>query len=251
MADISVTHLGDISASGASSASGGSGFTTGVNKYYTAHVRGRDNGGNPNTPTMSGWGLTWTLEESQESSGSGCWLFRAVGTPTGGNLTVDFAGQGISTIYCCVNEWTNVAMTGTNGSDGIRQSVPIETGNATGLTITLAALGNSKNVNVGFLVQRNTIQTLTVGSGQTALDNQGFDGDDSWLVQYKVNTVTSDCTSSGESAWIGIAAEMVFRDNSANASILLLLAEFLIFIGSIPTLIANIFSLNLQKVSYE
>lgn len=212
MAQLTPTLVTVKTGSGASGSLSTDSVTATKNRLYTVFVRGRDNGGNPNTPTLSGWGLVWTLEEAQESSGNGCWCFRASGNPSTGALTADFAGQGISTIAIIAVEWQYSAKGGTSGADGIRQSVPGTGGASSSFSISTAALLNSNSVSVGFLIQKNKIATITPGSGQTAIQNQGFDGDDSWIVQYKRNSTTQDCTSSdGTGDWLGIALEIKFQ----------------------------------------
>lgn len=215
MAAIVATNRAFGGGSGGSGSHTSGSITPTPGRMYILSVRGRTGGGGtPADPTITAFGLTWTLVKSSKSSASGAWVFRAVGTPTPGTLTITFA-EAISTIAYSLEEFQNVDRTGTNGSNGIVQSKNLETGNASSMTITMdAAPSNAKNVTYGFLVERNTIKTLTPGSGQTALRNNGFDGDDSWLTQYKANSQVSDCTSSGESAWIGIALELKFKVDS-------------------------------------
>jgi hypothetical protein len=224
MADITTNHLTNGTASGGSGSATTASISPSNTKVYTVKVRGRASSGTPNTPTISGCGLTWTLEEEIKVGTSGAWLFRAVGTPTPGTLTISFAGQAISTIAWSVDEWGNVDRGGTNGSNAFVQSVPHSIGNSSSFNISLAALANAKNVALGFLVQRNTIATLTPGSGQNVIHNQGFDGDDSWLVQHKLNATVSDCTSNqSASPWIGIAAELKYQAPSRGGAFLSIL----------------------------
>lgn len=221
MAAITLNHLNGSGASGASGSATTASITPTAGRFYTVFCRGRAGSGTVNQPTITGWGLTWNMKVGVRPSGSqinGAWLFYAVGSPTPGTLTIDFAGQSISTIAWTVDEWANVD----NSSNGIVQTTTADTGASSSVSMSLSALGSSNNVAIGFGDQYNQISTMTLGSGYSAIDNRGFDGDDSWATEYKLNTTTVDMSASQSKAWIGLAAELKFKDNSATGGSFLL-----------------------------
>lgn len=146
-----------------------------------ASVRGNEV--TANIPTCSGLGLTWTQVAATVLAASHTHritLFRAVGTPSSGTVTFDFAGQTQASAGWSVYR-VNETPTGNNGADAIVQqntvddstnpvTVPLNAfadavNNAcffTGLTLaneaptaegTLTALtsGNEGGVNIGFI----------------------------------------------------------------------------------------------------
>lgn len=214
MAAIAPTHLTSDAVAGTSTATTAS-VSPSAGKFYTVFCRGRANSGTPAVTSVVGCGLTWTqVISSVVATTSGIFMFRGEGNPSAGTIVITF-DRTISTIAWTVDEWDSVA----SGVDGVVQSVSNSSGDSTSFSVTAAALGSVNNVLVGFLDQYNQIATLTLGSGQSAVHNYGFDGDDSWLVQWKLNTTTSDCTSNLNKAWNGIAAELRFRGKFSGAMI--------------------------------
>lgn len=122
-------------------------------------------------PTVTGCGLTWVQIATVRSPGSSSRItaFRAMGDfPTTGTLTIDFAGNTQQQGEWAWKEYTNVATSGTNGSDAIVQSQTFSgSGSAgTGFTFNLPSAGsNPENaVQMGF-TNESSLPVLTTRSG--------------------------------------------------------------------------------------
>jgi hypothetical protein len=129
-------------------------------------------GGQP-TPTVTGCSLTWVQEETQIlGTTRRLTVFRAFGTPTTGQLTIDF---GVNTQTACA--WSVVQCAGANasgtaGSVATRQSVPATAAAATTITSTLAKMEHARNVHLCFVALAiNT--AITPGSGFAELGAAG------------------------------------------------------------------------------
>lgn len=104
-------------------------------------------GSTPDTPTLSGNGMTWTQQatitfNTIASPLSGATLFRGVGTGTAGAITIDFGGVNQTGCAWSVNEFGDVD-TATN--NGVVQSATNTADSVTALTVTLAAFGSTNN----------------------------------------------------------------------------------------------------------
>lgn len=130
----------------------------------------------PNTPTLTGCGLTWVqidtiLPDDASSSRSRITMFRAMGSsPTAGALTTDHGGQTQDRCTVTVDEFIGVDTSGTNGSGAVVQSAKNRVTGGTSLTVTLAAFGSSSNATYGAFGISYT-STDTVGTGFTELSN--------------------------------------------------------------------------------
>lgn len=169
----------------------------------------------PNTPTASGNGLTWVEVDSQLDSASlrRITLFRAMGTPTPGAVTFDFSGQTQTGCAWSIAELTGVDTSGSNGSGAIVQSAKnASAGNATSLTVTLAAFGSADNFTLGgFGVPLNTASLPAAGSGFTLIGqrNQSTPNLSIGSEYLAGNDTSVDMTSAASSIpWVGIAAEI-------------------------------------------
>jgi hypothetical protein len=130
---------------------------------------------NPNVPTLSGCGLTFTQVNTYLNViglSRRITVFRAVAvSPSSGALTVDFAGQNQVGMTILVSEFSGVDTTGTNGSNGIVQSTSqIVANSATSKSITLSALAKPSNVSFGAILTWGYSTSLTPGSGYTELN---------------------------------------------------------------------------------
>lgn len=215
MAGITFAHLTEGAVNNGASDGTTASISPTRNRFYTAWVRGRRDAGAPSTPVITGCGITWTLvKASVVATTSGMWLFRGVGTPSAGTLTISFSGENISIKAWSIDEWANVALTGTAGVDGIVQSVLNTSGASTSFAVTLATLESASNMAIGMHDQYTASTTITKGSGFTEIRAYAFDGDDSWGAEYLVNTTNVDVTSNTSSAWNGIAAELRYTNNN-------------------------------------
>lgn len=172
---------------------------------------GSDRGaGLPNTPTISGCNMTWTLILSRADSGSARResLFRGLSTnPSSGALTIDFAGQDQGNGgNWSVTEFHNIDLSGTNGSAAIVQSASNTANTATSLTVTLGAFSNVNNATFGSIF-KNGNETINGGSGFTVLGQNNAVR--SIQAQWKAsNDTTCEWTWSTGHVVIGIAVEL-------------------------------------------
>lgn len=127
---------------------------------------------NPNTPTVTGGGVTWVQVATLVYGAVGATrtsltLFRAMGTPSAGALTIDCGGATHLGASWSLMEFGNVDQTGTNGSGAVVQSAT-NSAAATTLTATLAAFGSASNATYGALANGTASSTArTAGTGFT------------------------------------------------------------------------------------
>ncbi len=172
-----------VSATNLTHGEGGTGFTSkatasispSAGKLYLISITSKKAGQTTNVPTVTGCSLTWVQVNTVNTTvGQGCrtTVVRAMGTPTTGTLTIDWAGQSQDRAAWSVDEFSGVVTTGSNGADAVVQSNTNQGSGVTSLTVTLSTFGSSGNAAFG------TISAIgppawTVGSGFTELANQG------------------------------------------------------------------------------
>lgn len=168
-----------------------------------------------NIPTVTGAGLTWVQVATSIDSGNQrrATLFRAMGTPSAGALTIDFAGQ--SQVRCgwSWSEASGVDTSGTNGSGAIVQSATAKNdgGSSTGITVTLGAFSSTANATYGCIrFGTTTAQTVTPGSGFNEIGEAPSGSFISYQSQYNLSNDTSvDWTWGAEATFTeAIAAEI-------------------------------------------
>jgi len=126
------------------------------------------------SPTVSGCGVTWVSINTTAGTGNDgpAWarqtMFRAMGTPTTGVLTVDFGSDTQEAVQWSLCEKGNVDTGGTNGSAAVVQSATALSTTTT-CTVTLAAFGNVNNATHGAFMREGeiTAATQTAGTGFT------------------------------------------------------------------------------------
>lgn len=127
-------------------------------------------------PTLTGASMTWVEVGHKIAAGQNITVFRGMPTTNqSGALTIDFGGVGQSFVKWSTDEFTNVDISGTNGSGAIVQSASnstLDPTSSTGLTVTLSAFSNTGNATYGALSQSNAGDTITNGSGFTRLFDQ-------------------------------------------------------------------------------
>lgn len=174
------------------------------NKLILVTVRTYRSTATPNTPTLSGLGLTWEVVANQLETSLNTrriTMFRGVGTVTAGTITADFAGQTQSTAGIIVDEIDGV-QTGNNGADAIRQVVTGTTsGTLTGASITIPfTLKSTSNAAYG-VVWKNAANNVVVGSGFTQVSYSS--GTNAHLVsEYKLDTRTVNWTWASTSSCV-------------------------------------------------
>ena len=141
---------------------------------------------NPNIPTLSGNGLTWTQVATLLQTGDQrvrTTVFRALSLSaiTPGAVTADFSGQSQDDGVINISEFGNVVTTGTNGADAIIQTATSIVGgvnpsvslsafarqtNATFGVIGSLSLGTSYSSNIAQLFTRVASETVVQGHFQ-------------------------------------------------------------------------------------
>jgi hypothetical protein len=205
---------------------GGSTATTasispGTNKLVLLTVEARTNlTADTNEPTVTGAGLTWVLVNSvlydtTSASRKRISVFRAMGTPTPGALTIDYGGQAQTNIVWSISEFSGMKTTGSNGADAIVQSATNkdETVTTGTLTVTLGAFASANNATFGaFAADGASTLTFTPGTGFTTLGaTTTLSGASEIQVadEYKNSNDTSvDGTWSASSMLGGVAVEI-------------------------------------------
>jgi hypothetical protein len=205
--------------------------TSGATSYATSSFTARRNSlvllvvvnskaSAPDTPTVSGNGLTWVQIDtytygSIASPVQRLTVFRAMGEPTAGAATADFAGA--TQTGCClyVVQFHNVDTSGTNGSGAIVQTAKNRADSSTSGSVTLSALdsGARNAVFVGWGGALNSSSVMSVeGGGATWVEaaDTGYNTPATWIgAQYLLattdNTPTATFTSQN---WAGIAVEI-------------------------------------------
>jgi hypothetical protein len=132
-------------------------------------------GTTPNTPTLSGNGITWTALDSQLATGG---LRRVTvfygltgGSPSSGTVTIDFAGQTQTHCDWSVIEIEDSLLTGTNGVDAIVQDIKGESGGgAETYSLTLpGAYGDDDNRALAFFGHNNSVAQFVAGTNYVLL----------------------------------------------------------------------------------
>lgn len=145
----------------------------GANRLILVAVVSKIAATTPNTPTVSGLGLTWDQVATVLQTGSQevrLTLFRAMSPQpiSSGALTISFGGQNQDSGAWGITEFINVKGRGNNGADAIVQAVT-STAGLTTTTVTLSAFANSRNAAIGFIGSLWFGTTQSPGSGFTQL----------------------------------------------------------------------------------
>ena len=168
------------------------------------------------TLTITGNSLTWELITTIgfSTDGAGAWwshvfLYRAMGTPSTGTITIDSGALVFDACGWTVTEYAGVSTTGTNGSGAIVQSSTNSGAAAASLTVTLSAFASTNNATYGtFASDVLASTTFTPDSGFTELYDTGAGY--SWVeTEWRNNNSTSVGTTPSASVNIGgIAVEI-------------------------------------------
>ena len=148
------------------------------NALITVAVLGHNSTAAPATPTLSGGGMTaWTVVSTTVFDGVATphkrlTVYRALAAaPGSGPLTITFTSS-VSNCQWIVVQWSGVDPSGTNGAGAIAQNGSRTGDAATGLTVNLAAFGNTNDVAFGiFGIAKNTA-LVAPGAGFTELAEQ-------------------------------------------------------------------------------
>ena len=125
----------------------------------------------PSTPTVTGCGLTWVLEDSVSmplATETVLFTFRALGTASAGAISIDFGAETMTSCRWALDEASGTDTSGTNGSGAIIQSVTNTFSAATSGSVALSSFASANNATYG-VIGRDTAEATTVGSGFTEL----------------------------------------------------------------------------------
>ena len=136
---------------------------------------------NPNTPSITGNGLTWALVnsalfDSTSASRKKVFLFRSMGQgPSAGTVTIDFSGQAQTDTLWSIDEFTGVNRSGNSGSGAIVQSAVAvdESVTTPTLSIALGAFSSANNATFGGMGSDGISPSVSsYGTGFTGLATQ-------------------------------------------------------------------------------
>ncbi len=223
----SLTHGSNVT--GVSSATTASISPT-TNQLVIITINSRNATVDPNQATVTGCGLTWVQIVSNNYDNTGSQkretMLRALGTPSSGTLTIDFASQVQSDIHWTVDTFTGMDTSGTNGSGAIVQNAVNQdrTGAGTSLTATLSAFGSTNNATYGVGVIGNTGETITQGTGFTKIDTETGGTNLTTFSQFRNDNSTSvgySVSVAGELGVIGV--EIKAAASAVNSNFLAIL----------------------------
>jgi hypothetical protein len=140
-------------------------------------------------------------------------LFRALGTPSVGTVTADFAGVSQSGCMINVMQFSQVNTTGTNGSGAIVQSATGGPTTGASLTVTLAAFNvNAKNAGFVCIARNANPVGVTPEAGWAQDTSQAFTNLNSYGLWNAHRLLCTDNTPSGTFSFsggvVGIACEI-------------------------------------------
>lgn len=176
---------------------------------------------NPNTPTITGLGLTWTLVhsalfDSTSSSRRKGFVFMALAetTPTPGTIGIDFGGQAQTDVTWVVDQISRTKRDGVSGQGAIRQTgITIDEVGSTSVSASLAASPFPNNCTYGVICEDGIGGgTQTVGSGFTKIGEAHSASNVGLMTEFKTGVDTTVDASAGVSAFWGA---MAFEINTA------------------------------------
>jgi hypothetical protein len=206
------------------SSSGGTSSTTAsispsANKLILVFVRIRDTDNIPPSVTLAGCGLTWdevTNVRWGDSNERRSVVFRSMGTPSTGVLTITHDDSTVASCAWAVIEIDGVPTTGSNGSDAVRQSAGND-GDSDTPSVTLAAFGSADHATFGF-VNNSGGEAVAQGSGFTEL-LEGFGTTTGIQLEWRGSADTSvTWTLTDVSPWGAIALEVVGASFTASSA---------------------------------
>lgn len=196
-------------------------ISPGVDTLVIVTVISRRVASAPPAPTLSGCGMTWTQIASQlgASSTARVTMFRSTSVSPGSGcaLTASFTGDVQLGAWFFGHEWTNADVTGTNGSNGVVQSVAdIEAdADVSTASITLAAFGDAVNNAALGCWYHGSSSAATEGAGFTLSGDQLQDSARRGTCEYQIGEDTSvDMSWGGSGRAIGIALEIKMEDTA-------------------------------------
>ncbi len=200
-------------------------ITPGASRLVLLSVQSDIFGGAPAVPSISGCSLTWIQVTSiqHNSNNTRITLFRALGTPSTGAITIDFSGVTQGACNWTVTEYIGVDTTGTNGSGAVGN---VATGFGFSTTPQCTLAGNaSGNATYGTASATNsTTNIFSPGTGFTELYEintvGGFFDDISIQAEWRSDNVTSVTWTLGSTqGWACIGIEIVAASGGSTNTI--------------------------------
>lgn len=202
--------------------------TTGANSYATASLTPSANAlvlvavinakaSAPDTPTLTGNGLTWVQIDTHTystiaSATKRITLFRSMGaSPSAGAITADFAGASQLGCHIYVCQFTATDQTGSNGSGAIVQTVKNRGDASADPSVTLAALTGTRNaVFAVFGNLRNGFAGAVEGAPWVEDFDAGFNtpATGAYAEHALATTDNTVVVTAASSDWAGIAVEI-------------------------------------------
>ena len=233
---VSVTHITDGTTSSASTSATTASVTPGINQLQLLLIHANRFNASMPDPTVTGCGLTWVfagrrvVRLTASTEYSTVFLFRAMGTPSTGSLTISFGATSMSRIAWSWDQAANVSTFGTNGSGAIVQIQVNNNGVSSQGTTSAAPLVNlvpfahSNNATwAGLAWTSSTGFTPGMGFTETAENGNSIGR---LATQWKVSNDTSvDGTLGSSAMWGMFAVELagtniyVLRASSQSGSI--------------------------------
>lgn len=168
-------------------------------------------GAPPSSPGLSGCSLTWVeaTNIAWPSANRILFLFRALGTPTAGVVTMDWGAETQLGVAWSVSDVGGVDTGGTNGSAAIVQTATATDSAVTSLIITLGAFGSGDNATAGGFIH-DTNEATVQGTGFTLLGSAGHANPNRGIgSEWRADNATSvDASWASSSNCGGIAVEI-------------------------------------------
>lgn len=152
--------------------------------------------GSGTTPAISvtGLGLTWVQVDQTVAGFRSVHLFRAMGTPTAGAITITGASQ-LSSCLWQVTEFTGVDTSGTNGSGAIVQSVQSSPASSASCSVPFGSAVTSGNATFGSVMV--SVQELpAAGANWTSMGSTSQSAPTSGLLGEAALTAQQNITAS-------------------------------------------------------
>jgi len=181
---------------GTSTASGS--FTPTLGRFAYACIMQELGSATPNTPTMTGNGLTWTnIETLLQGTGNRITMFTApITTSQTGTVTFDYSSQTQDSVAWTIGEATGSVVQDASNSCAACTSV----------TATLGTFASASNATFGCLGSSSNI-VLTVGSGFTQIAQHSGTGTRMMSQQRSDNDTSVDGTGASNSILMMVGAE--------------------------------------------
>lgn len=185
-------------------------ITPTANALVTIAVDSRVASGTANQPTATGCNLTWVVEDTVAVTNRRTTLFRGMGSPTTGVITIDFNSQTQTHFAWIVDEFTGCDTSGTNGSGAVVQNPTATSGTGTATAITLAAFGSANNMAYVVNAKNTGAAGFVPGTDFDELADVGSGASDQLRLQTekKLNETAGAATWTGSTGWRCMAIEV-------------------------------------------